>query len=90
LDLDRRIILRSGREVKATRLEYELLTFFFQNAGWPLTRDRILKAVWGIELYPNTRTVDAHVARLRQKLEQNPKAPRHLLTVHTVGYRFVI
>jgi DNA-binding response OmpR family regulator len=89
VDLDRRIISRRGAEVKATRLEYELLTFFLHNVDRPLTRDMILNSVWGFEAYPNTRTVDAHVVRLRQKLEEVPNAPRHLLTVHGLGYRFV-
>ena len=89
VDLDRRIIQRQGQEVKATRLEYELLTFFLHNVDRALTRDMILNAVWGFEAYPNTRTVDAHVVRLRQKIEPNPNSPRHLQTVHAVGYRFV-
>ncbi len=89
VDLERRIILRQGAEVKATRLEYELLTFFLHNVDRPLTRDMILNMVWGFEAYPNTRTVDAHVVRLRQKLEVRPNAPRHLLTIHGLGYRFV-
>jgi DNA-binding response OmpR family regulator len=89
VDLDRRLILRNGAELKATRLEYELLTFFLHNVDRPLTRDMILNSVWGFESYPNTRTVDAHVVRLRQKIEANPNAPRHVLTVHGLGYRFV-
>jgi DNA-binding response OmpR family regulator len=89
VDLDRRLILRNGTQLKATRLEYELLTFFLHNVDRPLTRDMILNSVWGFESYPNTRTVDAHVVRLRQKIEANPNAPRHVLTVHGLGYRFV-
>ncbi|MGD0298179.1 MAG: response regulator transcription factor [Bryobacteraceae bacterium] len=89
VDLERRTIQRQGQEVKATRLEYELLTFFLHNVDRPLTRDMILNSVWGFEAYPNTRTVDAHVVRLRQKLEASPNAPRHLLTIHGLGYRFV-
>ena len=89
VDLERRTIQRRGQEVKATRLEYELLTFFLHNVDRPLTRDMILNSVWGFEAYPNTRTVDAHVVRLRQKLEASPNAPRHLLTIHGLGYRFV-
>jgi DNA-binding response OmpR family regulator len=89
VDLDRRIIQRQGQEIKATRLEFELLTFFLHNVDRPLTRDMILNTVWGFEAYPNTRTVDAHVVRLRQKLEASPNAPRHLLTIHGLGYRFV-
>jgi DNA-binding response OmpR family regulator len=88
VDLEHRIVRRRGEEIKFTPAEYNLLTFFLQNANRPLTRDMILNSVWGYESYPNTRTVDAHVVRLRQKLEQVPNAPRHFLTVHGVGYRF--
>ena len=90
VDLDRRLITRSGREVNLTRQEYNLLTYFLNNADRALSRDAILNEVWGFESYPNTRTVDAHVVRLRQKLEQDPALPRHVLTVHGLGYRFSI
>jgi DNA-binding response OmpR family regulator len=89
VDLEHRIVRRRGEEVKFTPAEYNLLTFFLQNPNRPLTRDMILNSVWGYESYPNTRTVDAHVVRLRQKLEPEPNAPRHFLTVHGVGYRFL-
>ena len=89
IDLDRRCILRQGSELKFTPAEYNLLVFFVQNPDRALTRDVILNSVWGYESYPNTRTVDAHVVRLRQKLEAEPAAARHFLTVHGVGYRFV-
>jgi DNA-binding response OmpR family regulator len=89
VDLERRVVLRRGVEVRFTRAEFNLLTFFLQNPDRALTRDMILNAVWGYESYPNTRTVDAHVVRLRQKLEPEPNAPRHFITVHGVGYRFL-
>lgn len=89
VDLDRRVVTRRGQELKLTPAEYNLLTFFLQNPDRPLTRDMILNSVWGYESYPNTRTVDAHVVRLRQKLEPEPETPRHFLTVHGVGYRFL-
>lgn len=89
VDLERRVVCRRGSEVKFTRAEYNLLTFFLQNPDRPLTRDMILNSVWGYESFPNTRTVDAHVVRLRQKLEPDPNCPRHFLTVHGVGYRFL-
>jgi DNA-binding response OmpR family regulator len=89
VDLDRRTVTRGGQAVKLTPAEYNLLTFFLQNPDRPLTRDRILNSVWGYESYPTTRTVDAHVVKLRQKLEVDPTAPRHFLTVHSVGYRFL-
>ena len=89
VDIERRAITRKGKEVKLTPAEYNLLSFFLQNADRVLTRDVILNSVWGYEYYPNTRTVDAHVVRLRQKFEQEPAAPKHFVTVHGVGYRFL-
>jgi DNA-binding response OmpR family regulator len=89
VDLDRRAVVREGQELKLTRAEYNLLTFFLQNPDRPLTRDKILNSVWGYESYPNTRTVDAHVLRLRQKLEPDANCPRYFITVHGVGYRFL-
>jgi DNA-binding response OmpR family regulator len=79
VDINRRIIKRRG-----------LLTFFLNHVNTALSRDVLLNAVWGFDTYPNTRTVDAHVVRLRQKLEPDPATPRHVLTVHGLGYRFSI
>lgn len=89
VNLERRVVTRKGQEVKFTPAEYNLLTFFLQNADRPLSRDMILNSVWGYESFPNTRTVDAHVVRLRQKLEADPNCPRHFITLHKVGYRFL-
>lgn len=88
VDIERRIVKRHGEEVKMTRAEFNLLAFFLQNPDRALTRDVILNSVWGYESFPNTRTVDAHVVRLRQKLEPDANAPRHFVTLHGVGYRF--
>jgi DNA-binding response OmpR family regulator len=89
MDMVRRVVTKAGEEMKLTPAEYNLLTYFLQNPDRPLTRDMILNSVWGYEFFPNTRTVDAHVAKLRQKLEDDCNAPRHLVTVHGVGYRFL-
>ncbi|HUI78594.1 MAG TPA: response regulator transcription factor [Bryobacteraceae bacterium] len=89
IDFARRIVSRKGEELKFTPAEYNLLCFFLHNPDRPLTRDMILNSVWGYEFFPNTRTVDAHVVKLRQKLEPDPNSPRYFLTVHGVGYRFV-
>jgi len=89
VDLDRRVVRRSGREIKVTPVEYNLLAYFLQNVDRTLSRDTILNSVWGYESYPNARTVDAHVVSLRQKLEADPTQPRHFVTVHGVGYRFL-
>jgi len=89
IDVGRRRITRSGEVVEVTPAEYNLLLLFIQNVDRPLTRDAILNAAWGYDSYPYTRTVDAHVCRLRQKFEANPAAPRHFLTIHGIGYRFL-
>jgi DNA-binding response OmpR family regulator len=89
VDLTRHVVTRQGEDLKLTRAEYNLLTYFLQNPDRVLTRDVILNSVWGYESFPNTRTVDAHVVHLRQKLERDAAAPQHFLTVHGVGYRFL-
>jgi DNA-binding response OmpR family regulator len=90
VDVERRYIKRSGQTVKLTPNEYNLLLFFLNNVDLALTRDFILNEVWGYDCYPNTRTVDAHIVKLRRKLEPNPRVPRYLLTIHGVGYRFLM
>lgn len=89
VDLDQRVVRKAGEETRLTRAEFNLLAFFVQNPGRALSRDVILNSVWGYDSFPNTRTVDAHVVRLRQKLEPDPETPRHFLTMHGVGYRFL-
>ena len=90
VDVGRRKITRGGEAVKVTPAEYNLLLYFLKNIDRALDRDSILNAAWGYDFYPKTRTVDAHIARLRHKLEPNPAAPRHFLTIHGVGYRFLL
>ena len=89
VDLTRRVVTRNGGDLKLTRAEYNLLTYFLQNPDRALSRDVILNSVWGYESFPNTRTVDAHVVHLRKKLERDAACPQHFLTVHGVGYRFL-
>jgi DNA-binding response OmpR family regulator len=89
LDMQRRVVKRRGEDLKLTPSEYNLLTYFVQNPDRPLTRDMILNSVFGYDFFPNTRTVDAHIVKLRQKLEPEPNVPRHFLTVHGIGYRFL-
>jgi DNA-binding response OmpR family regulator len=89
VDLDNRVVRRRGVEVRMTRAEFNLLAFFVQNPGRPMSRDVLLNSVWGYDSFPNTRTVDAHVVKLRQKLEQHAETPRHFVTLHGVGYRFI-
>jgi len=82
-------VTRNGKELEFSSTEFELLKYFVSHPGEILSRDRLLEEVWGYDSYPTTRTVDAHLVRLRQKLEPNPEQPRFFLTVHGTGYRFV-
>lgn len=89
IDFSRMKALRAGEEVALTSLEFKLLRFFTANAERVLTREALLNDVWGYNSYPTTRTVDNLILKLRQKLELDPANPRHLLTVHGAGYKFV-
>jgi len=82
-------VLREGAPIELSAKEFALLEYFISHPAETLSRDRLLDAVWGYENYPNTRTVDAHIVHLRQKLELNPEEPRFILTVHGSGYKFV-
>ena len=80
---------RRGHEVRLTRKEFDLLRYLVEHPGEVITRDRLLDEVWGYERFPTTRTVDTHILRLRQKFEDDPERPAHILTAHGQGYRFV-
>jgi DNA-binding response OmpR family regulator len=89
IDFSKMIATRAGSEVPLTALEFKLLRFLTSNAERVLTREALLNDVWGYNSYPTTRTVDNLILKLRQKLEVDPANPRHLLTVHGAGYKFV-
>jgi DNA-binding response OmpR family regulator len=82
-----RAVLRAGKEVKLTHLEFELLLYFARHPGIVLSRDRLLRDVWGVKHDGSARTVDNFVAQLRSKIEDDPENPRHLVTVRGSGYR---
>ena len=85
----RRTVMCRGQEVKMTPCEYKLLLFFLNNVDLALARHTLLQSVWGYSDDASTRTLDAHVSKLRSKCERDPAAPRHFVTIHGVGYRFV-
>ncbi|MCU0521003.1 MAG: response regulator transcription factor [Anaerolineae bacterium] len=88
LDLDRLQVLKPSGTVTLTPLEFRLLHTLASEAGRPVSRERLIEAVWGYSAdLGNERTVDAHVRHLRQKLEDNPADPRRLVTVRGVGYQ---
>lgn len=80
---------RNEKPVELSAREYRLLKYLVIKRNKVVTRDELLDEVWGYNSYPTTRTVDNHIARLRQKIEENVDEPRHILTVHGVGYKFV-
>ena len=82
-------VTRKGKALDFSSKEFELLKYFLVHPGETLSRDRLLEEVWGYEHFPTTRTVDAHIVRLRQKVEPKPEEPRFILTVHGTGYKFV-
>jgi DNA-binding response OmpR family regulator len=81
---------KKGQRVEMTPKEFGVLRYLAARAGKVVRREELLEEVWGYENYPTTRTVDNHIASLRGKLEEDPAEPRHLLTVHGVGYKFVL
>ena len=84
----RRIVGPLGESELSAR-EFKLLKYFVEHRGAALSRDELLNEVWGYNAMPSTRTVDVHVAWLRQKVEDNPRHPQFILTVHGLGYKFV-
>lgn len=90
VDRQRRTVTCRGREVIMTPCEYKLLLFFLSNVDLALTRQMLLQSVWGYSEDANSRTLDAHICKLRNKCEPDPTNPRHFVTIHGVGYRFVM
>jgi DNA-binding response OmpR family regulator len=80
---------RNGAAIELSPREFELLKYFIQHRGETITRDQLLDDVWGYDNYPFTRTVDNHIAKLRQKVEAIPADPKYIITVHRVGYKFL-
>jgi len=80
---------RRGQLLTMTAMEFKALKYLIQNPRRVISRDELLNEVWGYQNYPSTRTVDNHILRLRQKLEREPSEPRHFITVHRTGYKFV-
>jgi DNA-binding response OmpR family regulator len=78
-----------GKPVPLTFYEVELIKLLFERAEQPVSRDEILDKIWGVEAYPSNRTVDNFIVKLRKKVEEDQKEPRHILTVYGYGYKLV-
>ncbi|HLA95479.1 MAG TPA: response regulator transcription factor [Pyrinomonadaceae bacterium] len=88
VDFKRADVAKSGLPVELSAMEFKLLQYLIENRGVVHSRDHLLDQVWGYDAMPSTRTVDVHIAWLRQKLEANPKHPKFIQTVHGLGYKF--
>ena len=82
-------VVRAGQPVELSAMEFRLLRFLVEHRGEALSRERLLDAVWGYDADVYSRTVDQHVATLRRKIEADPRRPRHIVTVHGMGYKLV-
>jgi two-component system alkaline phosphatase synthesis response regulator PhoP len=88
VDFRRAEVTKAGGPLDLSAREFQLLRYFIDHRGATLTRDELLNEVWGYNAMPSTRTVDVHVAWLRQKVEPNSRHPQYILTVHGMGYKF--
>jgi two-component system alkaline phosphatase synthesis response regulator PhoP len=89
VDFRKAEVTRRGQVLDLSAREFLLLKYFIEHREATLSRDELLNEVWGYHSMPSTRTVDVHVAWLRQKIEPNPRHPQYVLTVHGMGYKFI-
>jgi DNA-binding response OmpR family regulator len=83
------LVKRNGRPINLPLKEFRIVAFMLKHPGRVIGRDELLNEVWGYQNYPCTRTVDNHILRIRQKLEPEPSNPKHFLTIHSAGYKFL-
>ena len=88
MDVERHVVTVDGRSVQLPLKEFELLEMLLRNAGRVLTRGQLIDRVWGSDYVGDTKTLDVHVKRLRAKVEPEPSAPRYIVTVRGLGYKF--
>jgi two-component system alkaline phosphatase synthesis response regulator PhoP len=89
VDFRRHHAARAGHSLTLTAREFDLLKYFVRRRGETIGRDELLDKVWGLRVYPLSRTVDNHISKLRQKIERLPAEPEYLITVHGSGYKFL-
>jgi DNA-binding response OmpR family regulator len=90
LDMRRLRATKQGTPLDLSPREFEILQFLIAHAGETVTREQLLHHIWGEHASLYTRTIDAHITRLRHKLEADPANPQHIITIHRVGYRLVV
>ena len=89
IDFKKQEMLKGVNPVRLSATEYRILHYFIDHESEVISRDKFLDEVWGYDSYPTTRTVDNYILSLRKKIEDDPANPKHLITVHKVGYKFV-
>ena len=89
LDENRRVLLKAGKPIELTQVEFQIMELFFRNPGIALVREKILKGVWGENYFGDVKIVDVNIRRLRMKVEDDPQKPTRICTVWGKGYRFV-
>ncbi len=90
LNLRSRTLTKNGKFIELTQVEFQMMEYFFANAGAALSRTDILNKVWGSEYFGEEKIVDVNIRRLRMKVEEEPSAPRHLTTIWGVGYKWIV
>jgi len=88
LDENSHMLLKNGRQIDLTQVEFQIMELFFKNPGTALVREKILKGVWGENYFGDVKIVDVNIRRLRMKIEDEPSNPKHILTVWGYGYRW--
>lgn len=89
IDIVKGKVERGEEKSNLGHFELEILKLLVESAERPVERSKLLDVIWGLEGFPSTRTVDNHIVSLRRKIEPDPKHPRHIVTVHSIGYKFV-
>ena len=89
VDLVKGKVRRGSEAFNLGHFEIEILKMLIENAEQPVERNKLLDVIWGLAAFPANRTVDNHIVSLRRKIEPDPKHPQHIITVHSVGYKFI-
>lgn len=89
IDFESQEIIKNGKIYNISGKEFQIIKYFIENSNKVISRDQLLDKVWGYENYPSTRTVDNFILSLRKKIEDDPSNPKHIITVPTVGYKFI-
>lgn len=89
IDFEHYVAKQGEAEIELTHKEFEILKYFYLHSDRAIHRDELIQRVWGYDAYPTSRTVDNHIVKLRKKVELDPAHPKHILTVHGIGYKFI-